>query len=132
MTRRSVNGSVYPADWKAIAQRVKDEAGWTCVRCSAKHDPPRHILTVHHLDMDCGNSAWWNLIPLCARCHLSIQGRVYLDRPWVMAEHSEWFKVFAGGYFAWKYLGQVVSRQEVERDVEWYANIERRELMGIS
>lgn len=133
MPRRSVEGAVYPADWKTIALRVKEDAGWACVRCRAQHDPPRHVLTVHHADMDPSHSGpewWFNLLPLCARCHLSIQAKVDLNRPWVLAEHSEWFRVFAGGYFAWKYLGQTVSREEVEANLDWYVNIERRHVLG--
>ena len=117
----------YPDNWIEIACQVKEDANWTCVRCAHPHNPQNvRTLTVHHLDMNPGNSAWWNLLPLCQACHLSIQGRVYLDRPWVMADHSDWFKVYAGGYFAWKYLSLDVTREEVERDLEWYVNIERR------
>lgn len=126
MTRKSVAGSTYPDDWKAIAKAVKDEAGWMCVRCGVAHDPPRHVLTVHHLNMDPSCSMWWNLAALCARCHLSIQGRVDLDRPWLMVEHSPWFKVYAGGFFAWKYLRRDATRAEVEADLDWFADIERR------
>jgi 5-methylcytosine-specific restriction endonuclease McrA len=80
MPRKSTG--VYPSDWKRIAHDVKEAAGWRCVRCGAPHDSTNgYTLTVHHLDMDCGHSAWWNLLPLCQRCHLSIQGRVNVDRP---------------------------------------------------
>lgn len=121
----------YPSGWPDFAIQLKTEANWTCVRCCHPHEPETgHTLTVHHLSMakDEPFEHWWAFLPLCQRCHLSIQGRVDLNRPWVMAEHSEWFKVFAGGYFAWKYLGLVVPRNEVEAELEWFVNIERREL----
>ena len=73
---------------------------------------------------------WWAFLPLCQRCHLSIQGRVHVDRPWVMAEHSAWFKPYAGGYFAWKYLGRAVTRDEVEASLDWYVSIERMAVLG--
>lgn len=57
------------------------------------------MLTVHHLDLDKSNCAWWNILPLCQRCHLHVQAKVVLERPW-MFEHSDWFKPFVAGYYA--------------------------------
>jgi hypothetical protein len=57
------------------------------------------MLTVHHLDLDKSNCSWWNLAALCQRCHLRIQGKVIMERPW-MFEHSTWFKPYAAGYYA--------------------------------
>lgn len=100
MTRRSAKGSAYPKNWEAIAAATKARAEWKCVRCGHAHDPDSgHTLTVHHADMNPGNSAWWNLLALCQRCHLSIQGRVDLRQAW-MHEHSEWFRPFVAGFFA--------------------------------
>lgn len=112
----------YPDNWDEIAERVKDRAGWRCVRCghpaeSPKErircdeqcDPWRHpgglndgrqrILTVHHLDEEKSNCAWWNLAALCQVCHLVIQGKVDMHRCWPFP-HSEWFKPFVAGYYA--------------------------------
>lgn len=90
----------YPADWAEIATRVKDEAGWKCVRCHHAHDiPAGYMLTVHHLDLNKSNCAWWNLAALCQRCHLTIQGKVIMEQPY-MFEHSEWFKPYVAGYYA--------------------------------
>jgi hypothetical protein len=69
------------------------------------------ILTVHHLDGDKGNCRWWNLAALCQRCHLTIQGRVVMERAFIF-EHSEWFKPYAAGWYAWKYLGEEIGRDE--------------------
>lgn len=124
MPRRSTG--YYPIDWPQISQRVKDEAGWTCVRCGHPHDPAAgYTLTVHHLDLHPANCAWWNLLPLCQRCHLSIQSRVHLDRPWVMAEHSAWFCIYAAGFYAHKYLGEDLSREETEARLEELLSLER-------
>jgi 5-methylcytosine-specific restriction endonuclease McrA len=111
----SLHTGTYPADWPAIAKAVKDAAGWRCVRCDHPHDPASgHTLTVHHLDLDKGNGRWWNTIALCQRCHLRIQGKVDLGRPWVMAAHSAWFEPYVAGWYAWRYLGEDLSRDEVE------------------
>lgn len=100
MARRSVRGSEYPVDWDAIAHGVKERAGWACARCKHPHDPSvGRTLTVHHADLDPANSRWWNLLPLCQACHLSIQARVNLRQAW-MHEHSDWFRPYVAGFFA--------------------------------
>jgi hypothetical protein len=71
------------------------------------------ILTVHHLDGVKHNCRWWNLAALCQRCHLQIQGKVQMERvyPW---PHSEWFRPYVAGYYAWVYLGEEINRAEAE------------------
>lgn len=70
------------------------------------------ILTVHHLDEDKTNCRWWNLVALCQRCHLLMQRKVVMGRPYHY-EHSEWFKPYAAAFYAFKYLGEDLSREEV-------------------
>lgn len=69
------------------------------------------ILTVHHLDGDKTNCEWWNIPPLCQRCHLTIQGKVKMEREWPW-EHSDWFKPYVAGYYADVRLGQRLTREE--------------------
>lgn len=69
------------------------------------------ILTVHHLDGNKANCRWWNLASLCQRCHLTIQGRVRMEQVYPF-EHSEWFKPYAAGYYAFTYLGEELTREE--------------------
>ncbi len=72
-----------------------------------------YTLTVHHLDMDKANCSWWNLVALCQRCHLNVQGRVVMERPYIF-EHAEWFKPYVAGYYAATYLNHPeISRDEV-------------------
>lgn len=71
------------------------------------------VLTVHHLDGEKANCRWWNLAALCQRCHLTIQGKVVMERRW-LHEHSPWFRVYAAGYYAHAYLGLGLDRAEVE------------------
>jgi len=104
----------YPHNWKEIAQKVKDEAGWHCIRCNHEHDPPAgYCLTVHHLDGDKANCEWWNLAALCQRCHLHIQAKVEMSRIY-MFEHTEWFVPYVAGYYADK-LGLPCEREYVQQ-----------------
>lgn len=74
----------YPANWSAIASRIKNAAGWKCERCGHDHSPKTgHTLTVAHLDNDKSNCADWNLAALCQRCHLKIQQTVDLRQGWM-------------------------------------------------
>lgn len=131
MPRKSVPGSSYPANWKEIATAVKEAANWTCVRCGHPHDSANGFtLTVHHVNLDPGCSEWWNLIPLCQRCHLTIQAKVDMNRPWVMSEHSDWFRPYVAGFYAFKYLGLRLSRAEVDQRLDELVGIERRVVLG--
>jgi 5-methylcytosine-specific restriction endonuclease McrA len=108
----------YPVNWPEIAARVKAEAGGKCVRCGHLHQPEvGYCLTVHHLDGDKANGAWWNLLALCQRCHLRVQARVIVERQWLL-EHTEWFKPYAAGFYASYYGGVHPTREEVEADVD--------------
>jgi hypothetical protein len=82
------------------------------------------ILTVHHLDGNKLNCRWWNLAALCQRCHLTIQGKVRMERIWPW-EHSEWFQVYVAGFYAWSYLGEDLGRAEVEARLPELLALER-------
>jgi len=98
MMRKSIGG--YPNNWPEIAKGVKDEAHWRCVRCGHLHNALKgYCLTVHHLDLNPANCEWWNTPALCQRCHLQIQAKVIMERPWIF-EHSGWFRPYAAGYYA--------------------------------
>ena len=117
--------TTYPENWGFLAKAAKDAAGWRCVRCGKPHSREGwRILTVHHLDGDKSNCRWWNLAPLCQRCHLSIQGRVVMEQPYIF-EHSEWFKPYVAGFYAWKYLDEDLTREEVEARMEELLALER-------
>jgi len=89
----------YPADWVAIATRVKDDARWCCVRCKAPHSRmDNRVLTVHHFDGDKSNCERWNLMPLCQACHLSVQARVDPEVP-LMFEPSTWAMPYIAGFY---------------------------------
>ena len=109
--------SEYPENWPEIALKVKEDAGWKCVRCGHPHDfKSGHVLTVHHLDMDPSNCAWWNIPALCQKCHLSIQYRVIMERKW-MFDHSEWFKPYVAGYYASQH-GHPTDKEWVMKHLE--------------
>lgn len=126
MPRKSKPGSAYPPNWREIATAVKELAGWRCVRCGAAHvNRPGYTLTVHHLNMDAADCRWFNLAPLCCKCHLQIQHKVIMDRPWVMTEHSEWFRPYASGFFAARYLALHITRDEATTFLDRLISIER-------
>jgi hypothetical protein len=128
--RKSKPGAAYPPDWLQIARRVKEEAGWRCVRCGREQsNEPGKFLTIHHLDLDPSNSAWWNLLCLCCPCHLSIQARVILERPWVL-EHTTWFQPYVAAWYAKQYLRLDLSRDETMVRLDELLALERRALIG--
>ena len=88
------------------------------------------ILTVHHLDEDKANCRWWNLVALCQRCHLRMQKRVVMDRPYHY-EHSEWFQPYAAAFYAFKYLGEDLSRAEVMARLPELLKLEHRFDQGV-
>lgn len=83
------------------------------------------ILTVHHLDGDKANDAWWNTLALCQRCHLQIQTRVDPSIPWFL-EHSDWFKPYAAGFYAFKYEGKLITREEADTRMDELLRYERK------
>lgn len=84
------------------------------------------ILTVHHADGDKSNLSWWNLLALCQRCHLTIQSKVVLERVYP-GEHTDWFKPFAAGYYAWVYLHEDVTREQAEARLDELLALERQD-----
>lgn len=88
------------------------------------------ILTVHHLDEDKGNCRWWNLVALCQRCHLRMQRKVVMDRPWHY-EHTEWFRPYAAAFYAFKYLGEDLSREETMARLDDLLKLEHRFTQGV-
>lgn len=89
----------YPANWKEIAKAVKDAAGWRCVRCLHAHCVESgHVLTVHHFDGNKANCERYNLMPLCQRCHLSVQARVDPSNP-LLFPPSPWAMPYIAGLY---------------------------------
>lgn len=82
------------------------------------------ILTVHHLDGDKANCAWWNLLALCQRCHLTVQGNVNPQTPYFL-EHSDWFKPYVAGFYAHKYEGLNITRKQAETRLTQLLALER-------
>lgn len=83
------------------------------------------VATVHHADGNKSNCQWWNLLPLCQRCHLEFQGRVIPDTPYFL-EHSDWYKPYVCGFYAWKYEGRQVTRDEAVARMPELLGYERR------
>ena len=103
-------GYLYTLD-EASQDLVDPEAQW-------------RILTVHHLNGDKFDCRWWNLAALCQRCHLQVQGKVQMPRVWPW-EHSEWFKPYAAGWYAFTYLGEDLTREEAVARMDELLALER-------
>jgi 5-methylcytosine-specific restriction endonuclease McrA len=130
----------YVADRKDVHNRVRAEAGNRCIRCGHPEgdtfatrmpcddrcthpaDGKMRILTVHHLTGEKSDNRWWNLLALCQSCHLTIQGRVIPERPWLF-EHTAWFKPYVAGFYASYYGGENLTRAEVEANLDRYLTL---------
>lgn len=104
----------YNKDGKEKRRQAREEAGFKCLRCDSPSVPGK-ILTTHHFDGDKANDQWWNLLALCQVCHLQIQNKVDPEVPWFL-EHSPWMKPYVAGFYAWKYEGRKITKEEaIER-----------------
>lgn len=125
MSRRLHICGKYSADWNEIGDRVRDEAGGKCIRCGHEHDAPNgYALTVHHFDGNKSNNEWWNLMALCQRCHLKVQGRVNPEITYFL-EHSEWAKLYIAGFYAKKYEGRLITKDEARARLDELLALER-------
>jgi hypothetical protein len=106
----------YNTDGKEKRRQAREAAGNRCIRCGSPSIPGR-ILTTHHFDGDKANDEWFNLLALCQCCHLHIQGKVDPEQPW-MFEHSDWLKPFVAGFYAKKYEGRIITREEANARLE--------------
>ncbi len=113
--------------WEPFAATSPREAITTAGWVGAPIEAQWRILTVHHLNGVKHDLRWWNLAALCQRCHLTIQGKVRMERAF-HGEHSEWFKPHAAGWYAWSFFGVDISRDEaIERMDELLALEHRQE-----
>ena len=102
----------YNPDGAEKRRAAREAVGNVCIRCGHPHDVASgHVMTTHHFDGNKANDAWYNLLPLCQRCHLTIQGKVNPDTPWFLP-HSEWLRPYVAGFYAKKYEGRDITREE--------------------
>lgn len=106
----------YNPDGKEKRRLARESVGNKCIRCGSPSVPGR-ILTTHHFDGDKSNDEWYNLLPLCQVCHLHIQAKVDPEQPW-MFEHSNWLKPYVAGFYAKKYEGVTITRDEAIRRMD--------------
>lgn len=85
-----LDSSLYPDNWKELALRVKELAGWQCQccgkQCYCPGERPNNlvrsewtadILQVHHRNHDTTDNRLSNLLSVCAVCHLSLHRDKY-------------------------------------------------------
>jgi hypothetical protein len=116
----------YAADGKETRRAAREAAGNRCIRC--KHPncvASGHVLTTHHFDGNKANDVWWNLMALCQRCHLKVQNKVDPEVPFFF-EHSEWMKPYVAGFYAHKYEGRMITREEAIARLEELLSYELR------
>ena len=79
------NDSRYHPEWETVSRYVRELFNYHCARCEKdcrKTKNAQMVLQVHHIDENPGNNALENLIPLCASCHLKIEGEARLHAPY--------------------------------------------------
>ena len=79
------NDSRYHPEWETVSRYVRELFNYHCARCDKDCRKTKHaqmVLQVHHIDENPANNALENLIPLCASCHLKIEGEARLHAPY--------------------------------------------------
>lgn len=84
-------------------------------RCTHPKDGKLRILTVHHLTGQKDDNRWWNLLPLCQSCHLTIQGKVIPEQAY-LHPHTPWFVPYVCGFYAATIGGMDITREEADAD----------------
>ena len=77
--------SRYHPEWETVSRYVRELCNYHCARCAIdcrKTKNSQIVLQVHHIDENPANNALENLIPLCASCHLKIEGEARLHAPY--------------------------------------------------
>jgi len=77
--------SRYHPEWETVSRYVRELFNYHCARCDKDCRKTKHaqmVLQVHHIDENPANNAFENLIPLCASCHLKIEGEARLHAPY--------------------------------------------------
>lgn len=66
---------VYPREWPIISHTIKTERGWECEICHITQGTDmRNNITTHHKDHNTFNNAPSNLLVVCQKCHLRLEG----------------------------------------------------------
>lgn len=118
-------GPIYIWNFRGVEKNpFTDLVAGEAVREGYKVTALWRILTVHHFNGIKSDCEWFNLLSLCQRCHLIIQGRVNPDTPWFL-EHSEWLKPYVAGFYARKYLGETLTREQVMERLDELLALER-------
>lgn len=76
----------YPANWKEIAMKIKEDAGWKCQNCGAQCRKPGESFTTHKLTLTVAHLNHVpedvrpeNLRALCAPCHLRYDAKHHAE-----------------------------------------------------
>ena len=76
----------YPNNWKEIAKKIKEHAGWKCEQCGKqcrkpgeKFDTHKNTLTVAYLNHTPEDIRPENLKAMCAPCHLRYDAKHHAE-----------------------------------------------------
>lgn len=121
-------GAWLPGSVLVLADEDADPTPGELVISGYEVEADWRILTVHHLNGDKLDCRWWNLTALCQRCHLTIQGKVVMERRF-LTEHSEWFRPYVAAWYAWDRLGEDLTREETMARLGELLALEDRQLV---
>ena len=126
--------SRYHPEWETISRYIRELFNYYCARCGTycrNINNKKLTLQVHHIDENPSNNDLENLIPLCASCHLKIEGEARLHAPY----HEKQLELFENRtYFtqmremrnvALAKYGSLIDSDKYKRDLDDY---ERRAL----
>ena len=122
--------SRYHPEWETISRYIRELFNYYCARCGLNcrnnKNNKKTILQVHHIDENPGNNDLENLIPLCASCHLKIEGEARLHAPY----HEKQMELFENQtYFtqmsemrnvALAKYGSSIDSSKYKRDLDAY------------
>ena len=121
--------SRYHPEWETISRYIRELFNYYCARCGINcrnKNKKKVILQVHHIDENPRNNDIENLIPLCASCHLKIEGEARLHAPY----HEKQLELFENQtYFtqmremrnlALAKHGSLIDSDKYKRDLDSY------------
>ena len=119
----------YHSEWETISRYIRELFNYYCAKCGANCRNIKNnktILQVHHIDENPGNNNLQNLIPLCASCHLKIEGEARLHAPFhekqieMFENHTYFSQMQEMRNIALAKYGNLSNNSKNKKDLEAY------------